>query len=309
MQIMTSGADGPTVVTIGNFDGVHLGHQALIQRARDVARDSGREMAVLTFDPHPAAVLRGSIERFLISPGSLKLHYLAAAGSELVRVLPFSREFAQMEGEQFLDVVLRGEMRSAYIVVGYNFTYGRGGLGTVELLTRWGSGHGIEVEIAPPFYRPGTNDAVSSSWIRSLVQQGDLKAAHELLGHAFSVEGRVMHGDQRGRQLAAPTLNLVPPAEQVMPPYGVYAGMVAVAEGSPAMAVANWGVRPTFGGREAILEVHALEPLSGEHYGQSARFDMLHYLREERAFPSSDALGAQIREDVQQARSLLETSR
>lgn len=308
MEILKGGAHprGPTVITIGNFDGVHRGHQALIQAARQLADARGQELVAMTFEPHPSLLLRAPQAHFLITPLAVKLDFMAWAGASAVSLLPFTREFAAMAPETFLEDILGRQYQATAVVVGYNFTFGRGGVGNVDQLSAWGAHHGVEIRVMPPFLDTARSMAVSSSRIRQEIRAGHIAVANELLGHPFVVSERVIRGDQRGRQMAVPTLNVSPPVEQVMPPYGVYAGYVTVA-GQRLMAVASWGVRPTFEGIEPILEVHALEPLEFGHYGQVIRFEWQDYLREELRFDSSEALMVQIGHDIAEARQRLQS--
>ena len=297
-----------SVLTIGNFDGVHRGHQHLIARAQDEAAQGGLGMRVVTFEPHPAVVLGRPADRFLLTPGALKWELLARLGVDAVSVLPFTPAFAQMDALGFLNEILRDRLKAAHVVVGFNFTFGRGGLGNGAMLRAWGQDQHIPVTIVDPYADSFGGTSVSSSRIRTLIREGAMEEAAELLGHTYLVESAVSSGDQRGRDLGAPTLNLTVPSDQVMGPYGVYAGRVWV-RGTRFGAVANWGVRPTFGGTEPSLEVHALEPLGFDHYGDVVRFEMGRYLRPEQRFESPEALSAQIRKDVEQAAGWLETSR
>ncbi len=300
----------PCVVTIGNFDGVHRGHQALIHRALTVARARQSPMVLLTFEPHPAKVLRGSLDHFLISPGQSKLDWLEQAGAEWVRILAFTQEFAAVGAEEFLDRVLAEELKAAHVVVGYNFSFGRGGLGNVALIDKWARPKGIGLDVLEPYRDPKTHDAVSSSLVRAVIREGDVERAERLLGHPFSVSNRGMPGDQRGRKLGAPTLNLVWPAEQVEIPYGVYAGMVRLGAGAAHPAIANFGVRPTFDGAgEPRLEIHLIGAQVGSPYGETVRFELTHRIRDERRFDSAEALKVQIQEDVKTAQRLLQGRR
>ncbi|MCY0879809.1 MAG: riboflavin biosynthesis protein RibF [Firmicutes bacterium] len=294
----------PSAVTIGNFDGVHRGHQALIGRAAVAARERGLTLVVVTFDPHPAFVLRGIRERFLLTPGSLKRDYLVKAGADEVMTLPFTPELRDMEPEAFLHQVLKEALAAQYVLVGYNFTFGRGGRGHVGLLENWGRQQGVAVEVMPSQTEGAEGRPISSSWIRELIRQGNLSAAVGLLGHPFSIQGVVEPGDQRGRALTVPTLNFEPPPTQVMPPYGVYAGFAKVSD-RVSPAVANFGVRPTFGGGDPRWEVHVLEPVSWALYGETVQFDVVARIREERRFDSPDDLRRQIARDVEDARVLL----
>lgn len=299
---------GPTVVTIGNFDGIHLGHRRLIERAREVSDRAQLPMVVLTFEPHPAAVLRGSVDHLLIAPGSQKYELLAQIGVPQVRVLPFTPEFARMPASDFLNQTLAGELQARWIVVGYNFTFGFKGLGNVGLLAEWGRDRGVGLEIVEPFRVPITDAVVSSSAIRGLIAQGAVERAGEYLGHPFVVAGVVRRGDQRGRDLGAPTLNLDWRSDQVMPPYGIYAGWVCLpANLGRRMAVANFGVRPTFGDNPPLLEVHVLDGGIGDLYGQVIQFEFHFYLREERRFSHVSDLAAMIQEDIANARERLQS--
>ncbi len=297
-----------SVLTIGNFDGVHRGHRHLIARAQEEAARRGLPVRVVTFEPHPAVVLGRPAGRFLLTPGSLKWRFMERLGVASVSVLPFTAEFAQLDAESFLNDIVRDSLKAAHVVVGFNFSFGKGGLGNGELLRAWGESQNIPVTVVEPYVDPGTGTSISSSRIRTLVREGAMEQAAALLGHAYEVESAVAAGDQRGREIGAPTLNLRVPSDQVMGPYGVYAGWISV-RGRRLGAVANWGVRPTFGGTEPSLEVHALEPLGFDHYGDLVRFEIGPYLRPEQRFESPEALGAQIRKDVEEAAKWLETSR
>lgn len=309
MRVLTeqNAVRGPMVVTIGNFDGVHLGHQALIRQALKTAQERSQKMLVLTFEPHPVSVLRGPLEHFLITPGALKWHFLSELGAQWVRIIPFTPEFAQMPAQTFLDVVLGEQLQASAVVVGYNFSFGQGGLGNVSLLEKWGQRRQVSVEILPPFHT-SKGQAVSSSAIRTYLRDGDLVQAQAQLGHGFMVENTIVRGDQRGRQLNTPTLNLVWPQEQVAPPFGVYAGVAQIAGGAPVRAVCNFGVRPTFGGLTPRLEAHILGTVEGEPYGQVMRLELRFFLRKERKFATPTQLVAQIQQDIEMAQRLLADS-
>lgn len=306
MRIVQEETQGAYVVTIGNFDGVHLGHQSLLEEAQSLASKRGVPSLAMTFDPHPSLVLKGPRTGFLITPLDLKLHYLERAGVDAVAVLPFTPEFARMPAEEFLERVLHGRFQAQGVVVGYNFSFGQGGRGNAQLLADFGEREGIPVVIAPPFLDPEEGRPISSSRIRQQIGSGDMGAAASLLGHPFTVAGEVVQGNQRGRQLGVPTLNLLPPQSQVMPPYGVYAGFLTV-QGAVYMAVASWGIRPTFHGEEPLLEVHALSPLTFDHYGQRVQFDWGQRLRGEERFHSPEALKAQMMHDIEEARRWLQS--
>lgn len=302
MQILTEDArpTRPTVVTIGSFDGVHRGHQALIARTLSLAREMGADPVVVTFDPHPLAVLRGNLTGYLITPGPLKLFYLEQFGVPLVKVLSFTKELAMVPPFPFLELEISQALNARAIVVGYNFTFGAGGAGTPETIRVFGQSRGIQVEVVSPVSLT-PSAVISSSRIRRLLQDGDLEGAQNDLGHPFSVAGTVVAGEGRGRQIGVPTANVVPPSEQCMPPFGVYIGrLYHGAENWPA--VANWGTRPTFSGREPVLEIHAVTGTVGSLYNEPVRFDLAARVREERHFGAVDELVAQIHQDIAAAR-------
>ena len=294
------------VVIIGNFDGVHRGHQLLIAHALEIARASSLPVEVLSFTPHPHAVLRGPLSHFLLTPGSLKKQYLEWAGAPRLTELAFTLSFSRMMPETFLDEILGQKVRPAHIVVGYNFTFGHKGAGTVALLREWGVRRGIPIDVVDPFRDPDTGQSISSSGIRTLIASGRIVEAREGLGHPFTVQGVVQSGDKRGRKLDAPTLNIRWPDDQALVPYGVYAGRVRLSPHEPSWpAVANFGVRPTFGGTTPLLEIHLLDGASPDAYGKTIQFDIWYRIRDERRFDSSEALAYQIRRDVDEAERLL----
>ncbi|CAB1128775.1 FMN adenylyltransferase,Riboflavin kinase [Candidatus Hydrogenisulfobacillus filiaventi] len=302
--------DEPTVVTVGSFDGVHRGHQALLAAAREVAAREGLPMVVLTFDPHPRAVLKGPLTRYLLTPTPVKLAVLEELGVPAVKVMPFTPAVAAQPAEEFLEQELAGRLRARVVVVGYSFTFGARAQGTPELLQHWMAARGGEAVVVPPV-RLADGTPVSSSYIRERILDGDLEAAEAALGHPFRVEGPVRPGLAQGRQLGFPTANVEVPPEQIMGPYGVYAGFARLAgEAEPRPAVANWGVRPTVvtGHGHPWLEVYLLDadrrPV-GDLRGQVLRFDCRSRIRAERRFHSLEALKAQIARDVEEARRRL----
>lgn len=294
-----------TVVTIGSFDGVHRGHQELIRTAREIARTRELDMVVLTFDPHPLAVLRESSTSYLLTPTDLKLDYLRQYQVPWVRVLPFTRELAMVPAFAFLELEIYSALRVQAVVVGYNFTFGAGGAGTPETLRQWGESRGVSVHVVDPVLLADST-VISSSLIRKHIQNGAVHEAMQALGHPFAVLSSVVEGDGRGRQLGFPTVNMKPPNEQLAPPYGVYAGRFGEGSDISRPAVANWGVRPTFGGQEPVLEVHLLDNGPGPSAGHLVRFDFVRHLRAERRFASSKELQSQIGQDVAHARRVLE---
>jgi riboflavin kinase/FMN adenylyltransferase len=285
------------VVTLGNFDGVHLGHQALIAEARALAAQVGGPSAALTFDPAPRDVLRPDNPIPRIQGLAERVSCLRAAGLDAVVVEPFTLALAALEPEDFVRRVLVEGLGVQGVVVGFNFRFGRARAGDATTLA---ASLGAPVVCVEPVSLLG--GAVSSSRVREAIRTGDVALAAALLGRAHRVAGPVVHGDARGRALGYRTAN-VSPEEGLLPAHGVYAVWLEVA-GVRRPGVANLGVRPTFGGGEPRLEVHLLD---GEAalYAARVRVDWVARIREERAFEGPEALVAQIQADVAAARVAL----
>ena len=272
-------------VAIGTFDGVHLGHREVI-RGCDT---------VLTFDPHPLAVLAPNALPKLLQSLPLKRDLIAGLGAEELVVIPFDREFASRSAEEFVEEVLVGRLGAVQVSVGENFRFGKGARGDSEMLR---SRPEFETRVVPLVEVAG--ETVSSSHIRGLVAAGDVAAAAEFLGGPFLLEGEVVTGDRRGRRLAMPTANIVPDDRLAHPGHGVYA---AWAHGRPAAV--NVGVRPTFEtGRGLLVEAHLLD-FDGDLYGETLRVAFMERLRGERRFESTEALVEQMLRDVDEVRRIL----
>lgn len=302
-RIVGAAFNHPSVVMIGNFDGVHRGHQALIRRGRELAEKSGWAVVALTFDPHPASVLKPvPPEHYLITPTDVKLHWFERFGVDYVKVLRFDHALAAVPAFPFLALEVKAALNAQAVVVGFNFTFGAGGAGHAETLLEWGRMAGVAVDIVSPVeFGEGV---VSSSAIRHDILKSRIGDANQRLGHPFAVQGVVQKGEGRGSTIGIPTLNLSPPVCQVMPEYGVYAGFLR--EGDTVWAaVANWGVRPTFGQSVPVLEVHVIDGQLPDWHGRSVTFDFTDRVRPEKKFDSVDTLVAQIRQDVEKARQLL----
>jgi riboflavin kinase/FMN adenylyltransferase len=275
---------GPRSVAIGTFDGVHLGHREVIK---------GND-TVLTFDPHPLSVIHPEATPKLLNTFAVKRDLIAALGvSELV-MIPFDREFASRDAEEFAADVLARRLGAERVSVGENFRFGRGAQGTADFLRQRPE---FETTVVPLVEVAG--ETVSSSHIRGLVAAGDVKAAAEFLGGPFVFEGEVVVGDRRGRELGMPTANLVPDDALVTPGHGVYA---ALADGQPAAV--SVGVRPTFEtGRGLLVEAHLIG-FEGDLYGHTMRLAFLERMRGEKRFDSVDALVEQMKRDVDQAEAI-----
>lgn len=286
-------------VAIGNFDGVHAGHCALIARACRLAEAHGVASAALTFDPHPSELLSPATAPPKLTSLARRLELMSAAGLGAVLVEPFTRELATLAPEVFIDRVVIGAMRAQAIVVGYDFSYGAGRAGSTEALRAHGGRAGIEVAIVDPVEVAG--EVASSTKVRGYLKAGDLAGAERLLGRRWDVDGIVVHGAKRGRAIGVPTANISPTSDLPVAP-GIYAVTLSASGGPPLPAVASLGTNPTFveGGR-LVLEVHVLD-WDGDLYGQTVRTTFVAWLRPEQKFDSVDALIAQIRRDIADAR-------
>jgi riboflavin kinase/FMN adenylyltransferase len=275
---------GPRKVAIGTFDGVHLGHREVIRGAD----------TVLTFDPHPLAVIHPEATPKLISPLPVKRDLIASLGVAEMVVIPFDRSFSEESAEEFVQDVLIDRLGAASVSVGENFRFGKGARGTSEFLRSYDE---FETRVVPLVEVAG--ETVSSSHIRGLIAAGDVAQAAEFLGEPFLFEGEVVSGDRRGRELGVPTANLVPDDAYVAPGHGVYA---AAAEGYPTAV--NVGVRPTFeSGRGLLVEAHLIG-FEGDLYGKQLRIAFLERMRGERRFESVEALVEQMQQDLGQAREI-----
>jgi riboflavin kinase/FMN adenylyltransferase len=276
-------------VAIGTFDGVHRGHREVI---------SGSD-TVLTFEPHPMAVINPDAAPKLLTPFEIKRDLIAGLGVDELVVIPFDRDFAAREAEEFVSEELVGRLHAERVSVGENFRFGKQAKGDAELLR---SRDEFETRVVPLVEVAG--ETVSSSHIRGLVSAGQVEQAAEFLGGPFLFEREVVHGDHRGRELGMPTANLVPDDRTVVPGHGVYA---AWAHGHPAAV--NVGVRPTFdSGRGLLVEAHLID-FEDDLYGQTLRVAFLERLRGERRFDSVAELVAQMGRDVEQAREIATVSR
>lgn len=329
----------PSVVTVGNFDGVHRGHQVLLRRAVDAARSDGLRAVALTFHPHPSAVLRPEATPASLQRLEDRAAHLGEAGIDLVVVLPFTRELASWSPARFVRDVLAEPLVARRVVVGTNFRFGHRAAGDVTTLVELGDEHGFTTEAVAVIELDGF--PISSSAVRGRLAEGDLEWANRALGRPHAVSGEVVRGEGRGRTIGIPTAN-VDAGELLVPGAGVYAGHAEVvgpggtggAEGSgdvegvrnvegaegvgdvegvddPAdvggarwPCVTNVGIRPTFQGVGRTVEVHLLDA-SPDLYGQRLRVTFEHRLRAERRFDGPDELVAQIRQDVAEARTRL----
>ncbi len=292
----------PVAVTIGNFDGVHSGHQLLLHEVTTVAKEKGLEPAVLTFDPHPASIVAPQRAARLLTTQAERCSVLAREGIEYVLVLPFTREMAHWTPEQFVERVLVKALRARVVIVGSNFLFGHDQAGDTKVLTQLGQRFGFETRIITPVKRRGRT--VSSSEIRRVVEVGNVALASRLLGRPYATAGVVVSGQGIGSKQTVPTLNLRTHA-QVLPATGVYITHTFDEE-SPRRwnSITNIGYRPTFESAEPQLtiETFLLDPLT-EPAPRQIRVEYLRRVREERKFESPGALKAQILRDVARAQA------
>ena len=292
------------VITIGNFDGVHRGHQALIQTVRDRAERLGAPSGVLLFDPHPRAFFQPDKPLFTLTPMAYRLQLLAGLGLDFAAVLPFEAELANLSAAQFVTKILVDGFAARYVVVGHDFKFGKGRTGDDAMLEAEGrrQGFGVGVQAAE---RDGVT-VVSSSLIREALRRGDVDSAARQLGRPWSMEGNVISGAGRGAGLGYPTANIgIAPGTELA--HGIYAARVWVA-GAAHAAVAYHGKRPTFDNGIALLEAFLID-FDADLYGKFIRVELVAFIRPDQKFSSADALKAQMERDVIEACAKLDLSR
>jgi riboflavin kinase / FMN adenylyltransferase len=287
------------VLAIGNFDGVHLGHQKIIEMVTSRARQVQGTSILMTFDPHPLTILRPAGRPPLIMPMSEKIKVLSTLGLEVLLIIRFTREFASITAEQFVEDLLGRKLGVKEVYVGSNFHFGRGGVGDFELLRSEGARLGMLVDRVPVVLFD--SQPVSSTRIRENIERGSVDRAAAMLGREYTIRGLVVHGRGRGQGLGFSTANLSTDNE-LIPAEGVYVTRAEVA-GVTSPSVTNIGDRPTFGERERVIEAHMLDYAGAELYGRTMKLAFCSYLRQERRFDSPEALAAQIRRDVSAARA------
>jgi riboflavin kinase/FMN adenylyltransferase len=294
------------VVAMGNFDGFHRGHQAVIGEAGDLADRLGAPLAVLTTEPHPRLYFNPATEPFLLTPFRSKVNYMRAFGVDVLAVLHFDKALANLSAQDFVLDVLKGGLGARHVVVGYDYRFGQGRGGGADVLRWMGKMEDFGVTVMAPVEQKGAEIPFSSSRIREALKEGRAPAAAELLGHWWTIDGHVTVGDRRGRTIDFPTLNL-PMSEYVHPKLGVYAVRAVVNEGPFAGVydgVANIGARPTFAKQDIILEAHLFD-FSGDIYGIHVQVEIVDFIRAELKFDGLATLKAQIAKDCDTARVLL----
>jgi riboflavin kinase / FMN adenylyltransferase len=291
-------------LALGNFDGVHQGHQAVIGAAIRAARAAGRPALVATFDPHPSRHFRPDAPPFALTTLPQKLGLFAALGLDGAVVIPFDAALAGLSAEAFARAWLAERLGIAHVVTGEDFTFGKGRSGHADTLGALGRELGFTAEAVTPVTRG--EEAVSSTRIRTALQAGDMAEATRLLTRPFAIEACVIHGDKRGRTIGVPTANMEL-GDYVRPRYGVYAVRVRLPDGGQANGVANLGIRPMFDPPRELLETWILD-WEGDLYGKTLGVELVTWLRPERALDGLEALKAQIARDAEAARAALAQS-
>lgn len=293
---------GPSVVTIGNFDGIHLAHKELLRRVRAITCGTDDASVAITFDPHPAQILRPDKAPQLLTPLPIRIELFEKSGVDRLLILPFTLEFSKWSPEKFVEEVLVKALRATAVVIGENFCFGHRQAGNPQVMEKLGKRYGFRTEILPKMYE--RNMIVSSSQIRRLLERGNMVLANRLLGRCFSIRNAVESGLGIGRHQTVPTLNLARYTE-VMPAAGVYitGAKLNGKDGSRKLrSVTNVGTRPTFGERELGIETHLLEPWEGPA-PKEMEVSFLYRLRDERKFELPQQLKAQIMKDIRRAES------
>jgi riboflavin kinase/FMN adenylyltransferase len=290
------------LLTIGVFDGVHLGHKHLIAKLKELAQKQGDLSGVITFSQHPREVLSPQTRLPSLTGLEQRLALLQDEGVDIVIPLPFTPRIANLSPKQFLSL-LKEYLKVKGLVVGPDFALGKDRQGDIDALRQLGKEMGFSVTVVPPLRIGG--EVVSSTAIRKALADGDMEKAQKLLGRPFRLQGRVVSGDKRGIKLGFPTANLEAAPGQALPASGVYACRAHV-EGQAYPAMTNIGTRPTFGGGQQLIEVYLLD-YNGDLYGQELAIDIIERLRDEKKFDTAEQLKEQIARDIKQGQTLLKT--
>ncbi|MCD6525446.1 MAG: bifunctional riboflavin kinase/FAD synthetase [Desulfuromonas sp.] len=292
------------VVTLGNFDGVHLGHREIFRTVVRTAKQKQGTSIVCTFNPHPLKMLSPQHAPRLINTAAERERLIAASCLDALLIFPFTRELSALSPEEFVDDILLARVGMKHLIVGYDYAFGRGRSGSIEFLRQQGKEKGFTVDVFGPMQKSG--HVLSSTRVRQAILSGDVEGAVGLLGRHFNLEGDVVHGDGRGHSLGFATANIVTDKE-LLPCSGVYAAMVRH-DGQDYKAVVNIGCKPTFGEHPLTIEVHLLD-FDHDLYGKKLRVYFVKRLRGEKTFADGEALIAAIRQDVDRAIQCLESVR
>jgi len=292
-----------TVCGVGNFDGIHLGHQKLVETILNYSRAKQLNSLIFTFDPHPSKVLNPNNSAKLIMSKEKKRQIMESYGIDYFVLAPFTQEFSKIDYKDFVYNILIDKCRAKVIVIGFNYKFGYKGLGTAENLKRLCNEVGVETVIIPPVTYEGK--IVSSTSVRNLLENGDVKSASKYLGRPFAIEGEVIKGRGLGKKLGFPTANISLDKELVLPAKGVYAVLVTWNK-SIYKGVANLGTKPTFNGDDIVFEVHLFD-FDGKLYGERLEVAFIQLLRPEIKFSSLEDLAIQVLKDIVSAKEILNT--
>jgi riboflavin kinase/FMN adenylyltransferase len=292
-----------TALTIGVFDGVHLGHQLLINKVKEKAAEGNLDSIVVTFLHHPRLILGHQSQITFITSIEERVKLLKNLSVSHVVTLSFTHELARLSAHEYIRLMMQ-HLKMRELVVGPDFALGRGREGNIHSLRSLGEELGFGIEVVPPLLYQG--EVISSTAIRGALARGEISKINKFLGRRFTLNGQVEHGDSRGKTLGYPTANLIPEEEQALPADGVYVAY-AIIDNHRYKAVLNIGVRPTFRGEHRIIEVHIMD-FSSNIYGQDLTIELVDRLRDEMKFPGPEELKAQLSKDVELAKLLLERS-
>ena len=293
------------VVALGNFDGIHLGHQDVIGTAIKIAQNNRAIVGVMSFEPHPQSFFSSTLDPFRLTPFRMKAQFIESLGVDFLLLQRFDKEFSSLTAEQFILTVLMNGLAVSHVVVGYDFAFGQKKGGNCETLQKFGRDYGFSVTIVEQKKAP---DGIlyASHLIREALKKGNLSDAYQLLGRTWTIEGRVEQGDKRGRQIGFPTAN-IGLGDYLRPAKGVYVIRAKIDHGEKKehyVGIANLGTRPTFDKKDILLEVHLFD-FQANLYGKHMEVTFLHFLRPEQKFSDIEALKTQISLDCQQAKDIL----
>lgn len=311
MQILRDGVDQvpagvATAISVGSYDGIHRGHRTVLNTLCRLAADRDLAPAVVTFDQHPAAVLRPENAPLLLTDHEQRVELFDEFGIDYLYLLQFDLRRAATSSRDFVDEILMRGMNAKLVVVGSDFHFGQGRTGSVESLREMGIEMGFEVIGLDLLTAADAIEPVSSTAIRRALAGGDVESANAMLGRCFEVRGEVIQGDQRGRTIGFPTANIAFDEGRAWPAKGVYAAWVTLADGRRLPAAVNIGMRPTFhqNAEQPLLEAHLID-FDGDLYGQKLRVEFVNFLRSEQRFSGIDEISAQLKQDVEAARTKL----
>lgn len=310
MELLTKlPAKKSSVVAIGVFDGVHLGHRRILNRALECAKEQDSRAMVVTFDPHPAVILRPESAPALLTTISQRLELFEEAQMDQTYVLEFDMEMASLSPKDFVNEILVKKLKATHVTAGTDFHFGFGRKGDMSKLAEYGAELGFGVEVVDMVTYPNQAEHISSTAIRRALAGGQVNLASDMLGRLYAIEGEVVMGDQRGRKIGFPTANIPVSYDRSWPADGVYAGWFTEEKGAEPMACAiNIGRRPTFyeHAEHSVLEAHILD-FDGDLYGKFVKVEFQEFIRSERRFKGVDELVEQLEIDVEQIRGILKT--